>query len=168
MQTSDFGRFKSIMTGLAELYQRQLSPDLLDIYWNAMSDWDIADFNRTASALAKQNTFMPRPADFNSVKIAASSDSATEAWLAALTCIKSGDYHRGVTPGGLIDKAVIAVGGYRTIGFADYDQFQFLHKRFLDAFDALCRAEKSKQTLSLPKPTPTALESPVFATIKIK
>ena len=64
MNRTDFQSFAKIMAGLGELYSKQVSDALMDIYWNSLSSWTIDEFKLASSQLVQTCTFMPKPSDF--------------------------------------------------------------------------------------------------------
>lgn len=113
MQQADFTRFRAVMTGMGELYQRELSGPLLDAYWLALRDWPLAEFEAAAAHLMATATFMPRPAEFNALR-KAGRQTAGEAWLAVLENVPEMAAHLGVSEA----TVVRAIHGrtYKTVG----------------------------------------------------
>ena len=145
MQQSDFVRFREVLAGMAELYQRELSNQLLDVYWMALKSWSLGDFQSAAANLMATATFMPRPSDFTSLK-RAGEPTAGEAWATALsncTC-----WRDGKSQGGRIDRAVRAVGGYKSIAMADVETaLPHIERRFKEAYEELCDVEETREQL---------------------
>jgi hypothetical protein len=155
MQQTDFQRFKALMNGMAKLYERELDGPVLDAYWLALRNWELADFEAGAAHLMRTSTFMPRPADFETLR-KAGRPTAGEAWASVLASVRAG-YSRW-TGGGvsrdpsftppdnvLIDRAVQAIGGYDAIGMSNRDQTPFLERRFCEHYDAIRDAEEVRQ-----------------------
>lgn len=146
MQQADFQRFRAVLAGMAELYQRELSGPLLDAYWLALKSWSLADFESAAAHLMATATFMPRPSDFNQLK-KASEPTAGEAWATALancTCWR-GDRP---SPGGRIDRAARAIGGYHAIAMADRETaLPHIERRFKEAYEELSDVEETREAL---------------------
>lgn len=134
MQASDFNAFRQVMTGLAELYGKQLSGPLLDIYWNSLRAWSLEDFSAAAALLVQTTGFMPKPSDFAAL---AKADGAAEAWLQVVQNVKTSGYRSGRTVGGTADRAVAAIGGYSAVGMSDTDKLHFLERRFCEIYREL-------------------------------
>lgn len=143
MQQSDFIRFREVLAGMAELYQRELSNQLLDVYWLSLKSWTLKDFQDAAAHLMATATFMPRPSDFTALKRAGEPTSG-EAWATALgSC---GCWRGGNIPGGRIDRAVRAIGGYRTIAMADIETaLPHIERRFKEAYEELTDVEETRE-----------------------
>jgi hypothetical protein len=129
VQPTDFARFRNVMSGMAELYQRELSPTLLDAYWLALRDWTLADFEAAAGRLMATAQFMPRPADFHALRRAAAM-TAGEAWEAALQACPGWRYGTAsVNP--TVDRVVRILGGYRRLAMEPLDTQHRTRDKFI-------------------------------------
>lgn len=136
MLQADFARFRAVMAGMAELYQRELSGTLLDAYWLALRDWALPDFEAAAGHLMATATFMPRPSDFNALR-KAGRETAAEAW--ARVVADSPRWRQGIQGDDdpLIDACIRAVGGNEKIAMTDVAELHWLEKRFTEAYEEL-------------------------------
>jgi len=136
VQQADFTRFRAVMAGMAEMYQRELSGTLLDAYWLALRDWSLPDFEAAAGHLMGANTFMPRPSDFNALR-KAGRETAAEAWVRVVK--RSPRWRDGIRgdEDPLIDACVQAVGGNERIAMTDTAELHWLEKRFTEAYEEL-------------------------------
>jgi len=146
VQQADFTRFRAVMAGMAELYQRELSGTLLDAYWLALRDWTLADFEAAAGHLMATNQFMPRPAEFNALR-KAGRETAAEAWVRVVR--QSPRWRSGIEGDDdpLIDACIRAVGGNERIAMTDLDELHWLEKRFTAAYEELRDATETRQAL---------------------
>lgn len=144
MQAEDFTRFKSVMTGMAKLYERDLDKLLLDAYWLALKSWSLQDFEQAAGRLTATSKFMPRPADFNELR-EAGRETAGEAWALVLDAVRHSGYSAGISQ--LIDRAVQACGGYRAIGQTTDDGLPFIERRFAEHFKTMQDAEDAREAV---------------------
>lgn len=149
MQGSDFQRFRAVMAGMAELYQRELSAVLLDAYWLTLGAWSLADFEAAAGHLMARCQFMPRPADFTDLRQARQM-TAAEAW--AHTLARCSRWREGVSGDDdpAIDAAIRAVGGNRTIAMQPLDKLPFLERRFCELFNERQQATAARRLLGQP------------------
>ena len=157
MQASDYPRFQAVMTGMAELYQRELSGPLLDVYWLALADWELHEFEAAARQLMKTEEFMPKPTAFNSLRKAGRM-TAGEAWAYVLKFARTEfnfwDSGRptikpsAIFPeSNLINRAVAAIGGYSAIAGSNTDKTQFLEKRFCEHYESLQDADEVREAV---------------------
>jgi hypothetical protein len=134
VQPTDFTRFRAVLAGLSELYQRELSGTLLDAYWLALRDWTLPDFEAAAASLMASATFMPRPADFNALR-KASQTTGAEVWQHVLANCARWRYGQAGDGDPAIDAALRAIGGNQRVAMCHIDKLPFLEKRFLEIFD---------------------------------
>lgn len=99
----DRGNFYALMTGLFEMYGKKGSPELLEIYFNALKQYDLSDLSRAANQHAldpDQGQFMPKPADFVRHIEGSKETRAMRAWSK-------------------VERAVREIGPYPTVAFDD-------------------------------------------------
>ncbi len=63
MRPYDQPRFQSTMASLAEVFAKQLSPQLVDLYWDALGKITIEQFQASAKAWIKTGKNFPKPGD---------------------------------------------------------------------------------------------------------
>ena len=63
MQIQDEKRFKAVIATLAEAFDRKLSEQLPEIYWQALEDLTIEDLEAASARAIRELKFFPRPAD---------------------------------------------------------------------------------------------------------
>lgn len=143
MQPTDFQRFKHVMAGMGRVFGADVDGVILDAYWLALRDWDLAAFEAAAAHLMATSEFMPRPAAFSALR-KAGEETPGEAWARALAYVRGG--YRGATPGGRVDRVVRAMGGYSVIG-GDIAGTPFREKRFVQLWNEIGGAEEVRQAL---------------------
>lgn len=147
MIESDKQEFIRALVGLASIKPggQQLTKESYEIWWASLQDWGLQDFKKAAAHLALAVEFMPSPFHFAKLK-KASEKTSGEAWAIALakcTCWRGGE-----TPGGRIDRAAQAIGGYRAIAMADtISALPHLERRFKEAYDDLESVDEVRQAL---------------------
>jgi len=148
MRSADFQRFQAVMAGMAELYQRELSNTLLDAYWLALRDWPLAEFEAAAARLMATEEFMPRPAAFTALRKSATTQTAGEAWEAAIrTCCNWRSGCATVDP--LTDRVVRMVGGYERLAMEPLDTQHFTRNKFLELYRELAEVEEDREALPM-------------------
>lgn len=164
MTPADRAAFGEVIAGLAELKGRVLSKPAIELFWRAMQDWPLDEFRAAAAHLVRTCPFMPSPADFDALRRAGRPTSG-EAWLQAVRCAATSAYRHCETPGGVIDRAVAAIGGYSAIGMCDESKLHFLERRFAEHYESMSGADDTRAALpqvtsraSLPRPVAEILE----------
>lgn len=137
MQATEGKRFRDLLRGMARAFGSDIDAVTLDVYWLALSDWTLDEFEAAAGHLLRNSKFMPRPAEFNALK-KAGKYTAAEAWDAVLQHCK-GAYRDGLglDNGGPVDLAVRGIGGYRAIAMHNLDYLPILQRQFADRFAEL-------------------------------
>lgn len=103
MTEHDRPAFYATMTGLFEMYGKRASPELLEIYFGALTAYDLHDLQRAANHHALDpdaGQFMPKPADFVRHIDGSKQTRAMRAWS-------------------LVDRAIRQVGQYESVTFDD-------------------------------------------------
>jgi hypothetical protein len=150
MQQADFTRFRAVMAGMAEVYQRDLSGPLLDAYWLALAPWSLAEFEAASARLMATAKFMPRPADFHELR-KAGRPTAGEAWQIAC----------GTTDDPLIVRARHIATQGRYLGHIDLDELKWVQRRFCEVYDELQDVTETRQALPHLVGMPPLLDAPV-------
>lgn len=148
MQSTDFERFHALLLGMGELYGKDISTPLLDAYWVALRNWDLADFEAACGHLMEHATFMPRPAEFTALR-KAGRETAGEAWIVARQHLVWGlhGYTLSKDCPELVARAVRAVGGANVIAMCDEDKLTFLEKRFTEHYGDMQDSEDTRQAV---------------------
>lgn len=136
MQATDKPDFLKVMNGMAAMRKAPLIPEVLDLWWACVADWNLEDFKAAAVQVLKTSTFMPTPKDFEDLR-KAGRETAGEAWANAVSWAASGAYRDCEMGDPITDKAVRALGGYKAIAMCDEDKLHFLERRFAEHFESI-------------------------------
>jgi len=141
MNNQDYNEFKSKMTAMGELYSKDISDSLLDIYWNALKNISIQDFNKGISLHTvdqDSGRFFPKPANiYGNVTVSQgqyddnAADSANLAWEQVM--LAASGRRVDITD----QKALAAIrsqGGINRIGLTNYDDLVWVKKEFIEAY----------------------------------
>lgn len=96
MTNQDRTEFEIILIALAEIHDKTLSPPQLDLYFNALADFDIATIRKIANNLAKTSKFFPKPADFREQILPNLDAQASLAWDKLYTAFINAGVYRSV------------------------------------------------------------------------
>lgn len=127
--------FLEIIAGLAELQGRELSPAALKIWWRSMRHWDLDEFKRAATYLARASEFMPKPKHFDRLRANAAMNRH-EAWVIAVAHA-SGGHRTGATVDPIVAEAVQRMGGFSVIGQCREDRLEWLKRDFIEFYDTV-------------------------------
>lgn len=141
MTERDKPEFARVMNGMGAMWGRELTREVLTLWWAAMSDWTIEDFRAAAGLLVKRCQFMPTPRDFEQLK-RAGEQTAGEAWSDVLS-------GAALDPSGRAYRAArIAGGGQAAIRRANVNtELPWIQKRFMAAYAELTEVDEVREAL---------------------
>jgi hypothetical protein len=148
MKPVDRKPFLEIVMGFAELKGKQLSAPALELYWNAMQDWNLADFKAAAEQLLKTCEFMPTPKHFEDLR-KAGKETAGEVFASIrqwLQYTPNGYTVKQETPHA-IAASIRAMGGPNAYAMCEEDKLPFLERRFCEHYDQIAGVEEIRDRL---------------------
>lgn len=143
MNVQDKGHFQSIMIGAGELYSKEITKPLLQIYFQALQSYTIEQVSSAFTAHmvdTKHGTFMPKPADL--VRLIDKDkpnpeDKARISWIAVANSF-SGFYPDGFKLEDKIAAAALqSIGGRSAVGRCDASKMGFLERQFIDSYKTI-------------------------------
>lgn len=148
MNAIDRKPFLEIVIGFAELKGKSLSAPALELYWNAMQAWSLADFQAAANQLLRTCQFMPTPKDFEDLR-KAGRETAGEAFANIrrwLVYSPTGYTLHPNTPRALCS-AIRAMGGPNAYAMCDEEKLPFLERRFCEHYDQIMTHEDTREAV---------------------
>lgn len=141
----DNPKFKELMAGLGELFDKDITETLANIYWTALKPFSDAEckaaFNQVI-ATHKYSKF-PLPAVFLEILAGTQADKAMEAWLMVNETLSTvGTYPTVVFPDPAIHSTILALGGWIALGECTNQELVWKEKDF-------CRIYPTKQKLTI-------------------
>jgi hypothetical protein len=134
MRDGDDARFSGIITGLAEMYSKEISDGALMLWFEALKAYDIDAISAAASAHVSSpdsGQFMPRPADIIKMIGGTSKDSAFLAWSKVDKAVQRvGNYKSVVFDDPLIHAVISDMGGWISFGEKTEDEWPFIGNEF--------------------------------------
>jgi len=135
MNHDDIEGFQQRMTGLCELYDVRLSDARTELYWSALSDISIPDFDQAIRAHVQDSDrgrFFPKPADLLAGAAPDVDLRAAEAWR--LVVENAGRFQRAEFADRLIHAVLRDLGGWARIGRAPERELGFLRRDFVGLY----------------------------------
>jgi len=144
MKQENYEEFNSIMTGTGTVFEKQISQELLDIYWRIFADLSIDKFRMGVEAHMidqKVGMFFPSPANILAKIQPEMSDSDRRAeaamiWQDVLKAASGGNYK---TDNQAALMAVQSCGGIKKLGYTNYDELVFVEKSFIANYIAFAK-----------------------------
>lgn len=162
MIEQDKRKFKELMSGVGEIYSKDITKPLLSIYFNALEDLSIEQaaqaFTNHVRSTGKESTFFPKPADLirqiegsTEQKKDAVEDRAMIAWACVERALsKVGPYGTLKLDDKQAMAAVKAMGGWQSLCKATYDQMTWKKKEFIKTYETFDRTPIENLPASLP------------------
>lgn len=140
MKSQHLEAFTALMTGVAELYGKVMSPQLISIYWEGLKEYDF-DAVKEALNLHVRNPdtgqFMPKIADVVKFAEGSTLTQAFQAWQKVMQAMHSiGTYQSVVFDDPLIHAVIADMGGWQPLGMVQDDDLPFKAREFEKRYQA--------------------------------
>mgnify|MGYP003634735659 CR=1 FL=1 len=145
MKREEYNKFKTVIAGMCEVYDRVPSEVLLQVFWEDFKELTIDQFSKAVSDHRKdpdQGMFFPKTANLMK-QIKGSSkqqhrsieERAELAWSEITTHLqRKGPYKTFSSKDGVSLAAFHAVGGMSKLSTADYDAIVWIKKEFISMY----------------------------------
>jgi hypothetical protein len=148
MKPEDMQRFESVLRGLCEVYDKELTPFFSSAYFAALEDLDIDEIGKAAIGYMrmpeKDCRFMPKPGDLRAMVEGRNDDAATLAWAKICKAMRQqGSYQSVAFDDPIIHRVLTDMGGWAWFGASLEKELPFIERRFCDAYKTYRRTEKS-------------------------
>lgn len=157
METNDFEVFRTRLMAAGELYDKKVSPALLDMYWQALRGLSLDEFSQGMNAHAvdpKHGTFWPKPADIVrgiQASMPSTEDKAQLAWSQIMGEIsRVGAYGALQIEDAQAMAAVEAMGGWPSICATHTDKMEWKRKEFFSVYATYERTPIDQLPAKLP------------------
>ena len=140
MTQTDFEDFKRLMAGVHDFYGKDLSPFALDVWWNALKNYELPVIGQALS-LHCQNPdngqFCPKPADVVRMVGGTTRDAALMAWNKVQEGVsKAGTYSSVCFDDPIINRCLLDMGGWPAQCCKTTDELPFVERNFCDRYRA--------------------------------
>ena len=138
MNSHDMENFVEVWTAAYAVYGKTVSDPMLDVVFNALSNYSLQDIRTGLSGHVKNpdsGQFPPKPADVIKHISGNSQSAAAEAWAKvdyAVRCV--GNYRSVVFDDPKIHAALERLGGWIKVSMTSGDEYPFLQNHFLKLY----------------------------------
>lgn len=136
----DKTKFVEILTGLAEVFDAQVSDAKLALYWEALSDLTTDELIHAAGAILRTARFFPTPAEILSAARPKGSGSMSAFRQARDACSRIGSYRSVEFEDKRITRTIQLMGGWVQFCKSEQDE-HWLSKEFCRAYESLSDGE---------------------------
>lgn len=134
MTENDFEKFKEGLAGIYGFYEKEITPFVLDIWWNALKSYDLAAINQAFGRHVvnpDNGKWLPKPSDIIRMLQGSVQDTALRAWAKVDRAVRhKGVYVDVVFDDPLIHKVVHDMGGWIGFGMKTEDEWPFVAREF--------------------------------------
>ena len=140
MQSSDRTAFAKLMTGLAELYEKEITETGLEIWWGAMDRFDFQDVKMAMNVHVRDSgrgQFMPKPADVIRAIEGTVEDRALAAWPLVESGIRGNYQYQAnhvVFDDPIIHMVIADMGSFSQLGRGPESELPFVQRDFLQRY----------------------------------
>lgn len=126
------------MATLSEVFDKQLSDTLLEVYWRILEPFDDSECMTIFKRIVIELKFFPKPAEFIEMLQGKKEHSATNAWLDVLGTVRRIGCYRSVRFADPIIHSVIqAMGGWPRLADMRVDDEKWKQKEFERLYQVL-------------------------------
>ena len=152
MDKTDNQAFKTLMIGMGEVFDKELSPALMEIYWQALKPYPITKVKAAVNEIIQHRTFskFPLPGEITE-QIAPRVEIEEKALLQAEKVMdkieESGAYYSVTFDDPITTSVIVQMGGWirvcsESTTMAKKDQTAFWRKDFIKLYCAIARQGK--------------------------
>lgn len=119
MQANQAAQFYKSLKSLAELYDRTLTANVLELYFGALSDLTLEDATEACKQAALTLKFFPKPVELRELVAGTMQDQADKAWALLMAALDqgAGQYHSAYIDDGALAGAIVRCWGGLTEAF---------------------------------------------------
>jgi hypothetical protein len=140
MKPGQFNDFRSLLSDALSFYRQDVTPFMLDVWWQACRSFDIEQVRKAMTAHAMdpdRGQFAPKPADIVRQLGGTATDRAMLAWGKVLEAMQSvGAYADVVFDDPAIHACVEDLGGWPKVCRGEMKDLGYLQHRFCEAHRA--------------------------------
>jgi hypothetical protein len=113
MQAEQMKQFTKSLTALAELYDKTLTANVIEIYFGALSDLPMEQVTEACKRAALSLKFFPKPVELRELVAGTAQDQADAAWGLLLAALEkgAGQYHSCFVEDGALAGAIVRCWG---------------------------------------------------------
>jgi hypothetical protein len=138
MVDHELPQFAKILLAVADYYGKELSENVVDLYWNGLREYDLAAVQKALWAHVRNpdtGQFMPKIADVARALQGRTDDQAAVAWSKVDQAVRRvGTYQCVVFDDPIVHRVLIDMGGWVYIGAKDEKEWPFVAKEFQNRY----------------------------------
>lgn len=124
---------------LSEVFGREISPGLIEVYYDTLSGRRIEEVEAAGRALLRTAKFFPRPSEFIEAMDGDPDERAAEAWAAVLWAMRKAGGYPVKFEDGAVGAAIVSMGGWLRLCDSRESDLPHLRREFMSAYKTLRR-----------------------------
>jgi hypothetical protein len=142
---NDFKKFASLLAGLGEMYDKEITPMMADMYWDALKEFDYEAVSKAAQLHMKNpegGQFFPKVADLVRHLSGNNTDKGMQAWSRVEKAVRTvGPYMSVAFDDPIIHAVIQDMGGWTGFGNCDEQtEWPFRQNEFVKRYRAYLNA----------------------------
>lgn len=134
MRDSELIEFSKTLLAVADYYGKELSENVVDVYWNGLREYDLPAVQKALWAHARNpdsGQFMPKIADVAKMLQGRTDDQAAVAWSKVNQAVRRvGTYQCVVFDDPIVHRVISDMGGWVYLGGKDEKEWPFVAREF--------------------------------------
>jgi len=134
MVDSELPTFAQTLLAVADYYGKELSANVVDLYWNGLREYDLEAVQKALWAHARNpdtGQWMPKIADIAKVMQGRTGDQAALAWSKVNQAVRRvGTYQCVIFDDPIIHRVLADMGGWVPLGQKSEDEWPFIAREF--------------------------------------
>jgi len=141
-------KFAEFMTGLSEIFDKEITPTLRKIYWETLKPFSDEECKKVFNKIISTCKFWPKPADFIEVLQSSEEDIATLAWLKVDKAVRYIGPDASIQFNDpIIHSTIEAMGGWEKLGDATERDWKWVRKEFENLYSIMSRKDNHPERL---------------------
>lgn len=131
--------FSAGMNQLAAVFNRELTPGLLEVYRAQFGDWSGEAWAHVVNRACGELKFWPKPVELKEMGAVSRGDAVERAWGVVEGALRTVGRYRSVDFGPAVNAAVRHIGGWQKLCETNTDELHFRQRDFGKALDLYSR-----------------------------
>lgn len=141
MDANDYTQFRQVLKRTMALYEKQLTSEMADLWFDALYNFDLADVGHAMTAHIRNSDggqFAPKPADIIRALTGGMDGVCQAAWTKVAGAVGSaGPWQSVAFDDPIIHRVLSDMGGWPAICSKDEKEWPFTQKEFLQRYKAI-------------------------------
>ena len=132
-------KFKEYMTGLGEIFNKEITDTLKNIYWEILKPFTDVQCELAFNKLISTCKFFPKPSEFIKILRGDDNDRSLRAWQGVTKALENGlnNFDDEIT-----NQCIQVLGGWNFLFTRGYEELEWIEKRFHEHYQSLDKRQE--------------------------